>query len=126
MAKLCFIEDDDFLRRTLEAGLIRAGHKVVLVENGSDALTTIKKTRPELILLDLILPGKNGFEILAELRKLKGAIGKIPVLVISKLSSQGDVERAKSLGANYYIKKIDKNIRETLNIIDELLKKKPI
>lgn len=123
MAKLLIVEDDAFLERVLATKLKMAGHEVEMLKDGEGAVEHIIKHRPNLVLLDLILPGKSGFEVLADLRKRKGAVGNTPVIVISKLAGDTDVERAMKLGANGYVKKVETNIGETLEIIAKQLKK---
>ena len=63
MSKLLIVEDDDALREQLEIGLRTHGFEVVSVATGTDAIPAFEKNKPDLILLDLMLPGKNGIEI---------------------------------------------------------------
>ena len=107
------IEDDEFLWRAYKDGLTRAGLGLSVVTDGGEAVDKVREVMPDLILLDLILPGKDGFEILSELMKdadLKG----IPVLVLSNLGQSQDIKRALDLGAVDYLVKTNTSMREVL------------
>ena len=98
------IEDDRLLRDMMSRKLEREGYEVFLVVDGSEAEGKIKEVRPDVILLDLILPGVNGFDILETIKKdddLKG----IPVIVLSNLGQKSEVERGIELGAADYLVK---------------------
>ena len=118
MAKILLVEDDQFLSSLLKNRLEKEKFEVKLAHNGAEALTALREMKPDLILLDLILPGKSGFEVLEEMRadpQLRDRIS-IPVVIISNLGQESDMERGKELGAvDYFVKaKIS---------IDDLVKK---
>ena len=111
--RVMLIEDDEFLWRAYKDGLTRAGLGLSVVTDGGEAVDKVREVMPDLILLDLILPGKDGFEILSELMKdadLKG----IPVLVLSNLGQSQDIKRALDLGAVDYLVKTNTSMREVL------------
>ena len=102
--KVLLIEDDKFLRKAAEATLHRHGFCVVVATNGEEGLKLAHSEKPDLILLDLIMPKMNGFEVLRRL-KHEPATSRIPVVVLSNLGQQNDSVMARELGAlDYWIK----------------------
>lgn len=98
------IEDDPFLSNLLKGHLEREGMVVLLAQNADEAFRYLEGTRPILILLDILLPKKSGFEILEAIRSDPG-LRSIPVIIISNLSSEADLKKGKELGAvDYYVK----------------------
>jgi two-component system alkaline phosphatase synthesis response regulator PhoP len=97
-------EDDRLLRKAAEATLKRQGFKVVLAVDGEEALQMARAERPDLILLDLIMPKRQGFEVLRELKGSPDTAG-IPVIILSNLGQERDIQQAMDLGAvAYYVK----------------------
>lgn len=110
--KIVLIEDDVYIGEMYMTKLELSGYEVVLERNGAKAVKTIKKEKPDLILLDILLPNKDGFEILGDIKNSQDdKIKSIPVFVISNLSTEEDVNEAKKLGAlDFFVKaKIDVN-----------------
>lgn len=102
--KIVIAEDDKFILRALVDKFKREGYEVTEASNGEEALLKVKEVKPDIMLLDLVMPKKNGFDVLAEM-KLDDTISKIPVLVLSNLGQDSDVKKAKDLGAvDFYIK----------------------
>jgi DNA-binding response OmpR family regulator len=102
--KVLVVEDDALLAKILSDGLIAEKLQVIIVDNGLKVVETAKKFLPGVILLDLIIPGLDGFAVLKQL-KSDEKTKKIPVAVISNLGDVGDVKSAKALGADdYFIK----------------------
>jgi len=102
--KVLLIEDDKFLRLLLERKLKNANFEVVSAEDGEEALEKIVTEKPDLILLDIILPKKSGFSVLEEINKDEN-LKRIPVFIISNLGRPEDIERGKNLGAKEYFVK---------------------
>ena|SRR3989339_1125354 len=100
--KILIVEDDGFLIQMYAAKLEMEGFKVVAAVDGEKALRMVKKEEPDLILLDLLLPKKDGFEVLAELKKDQ-AVKDIPVVVLSNLGQKEDINRCLALGAKDYL-----------------------
>jgi len=119
--KVLLIEDDPFLGSLLGNRLKKDGLEVVIAKNGSEAVKIIKAENPALILLDLILPGKSGFEVLEDI-KADPQLPKIPVVIISNLGQDADIARGKELGAAEYIVKARTSIDELVNRIKSYLK----
>lgn len=100
--KILFIDDDSFLRKVYQSELKDKGFDVHLAVDGVDGLQKVAQIRPDLILLDLIMPKKSGFEVLAELQRF-GETRSIPVIVLSNLAQSDDQKRVFDLGAVEYL-----------------------
>ncbi|MFA5933469.1 MAG: response regulator [Microgenomates group bacterium] len=121
MAKVLVVEDDQFLTSAYRVKLAKAGFEIIVAADGEEALSVLAKDIPDVILLDLVLPKKDGFEVLKEIRaneKLKS----IPVLIASNLGQKEDIDRGKSLGATDYIVKSDMTLDDLVNKINSLIK----
>ncbi len=104
MKKVVVVEDDFDIRKIYELKLSSSGYKVITADNGTKAIRTIKKEKPDLVLLDILIPKKDGFEVIKELKKAKDAkIKLVPVFILSNLSSEEDIYEAKNLGVKEYI-----------------------
>ncbi|MDE2144597.1 MAG: response regulator [Patescibacteria group bacterium] len=102
--KVLLVEDDPFLSQLLSTRMQRAGLEVSKAVDGEEAVNFLKQNKPDLVLLDLILPKKSGFQVLEEM-KGDPLIKEAPVIIISNLSQESDVARGKELGAiEYYVK----------------------
>lgn len=96
--KIILVEDDPFLRNLMLTKLQKEGFDVTEAFDGEDGLKKAGELKPSLILLDLILPGINGFEVLQQLKSSPATSG-IPVIILSNLGSRTDVEKGLKLGA---------------------------
>ena len=104
MKNILLIEDDKFLSSLLKNRLEKEGLSVTHAGDGEEALNILHQTKPDLALLDIILPKKNGFEVLEEIQN-NPLIKDMPVMIISNLGQDADVIRGKDLGAiEYYVK----------------------
>lgn len=118
---ILLVEDDKLISRAYEASLKNEGFGVFSASDGVEAMAFMNNKAPHLILLDLIMPNKNGFEFLSEV-KLNDEWEKIPVIILSNLGQGADVERAKNLGATDYIVKSDSSIQKIIEKVKEYLK----
>lgn len=100
--KILLIEDDPFLLSMYATKFGLENFAVVTAEDGEKGLKAAQKESPDIILLDLLLPKMNGFEVLTELKKSE-ATKKIPVILLTNLSQRDDVERGLKLGAVDYL-----------------------
>ena len=98
------IDDDPFIRDVYRLSLEKSGFKVAAAEDGVAGLAAVAKERPDVIMLDIVMPRMDGFETLA---KLKGdpATKRIPVIMLSSMRAKEDVDRALKGGAAAYLKK---------------------
>lgn len=102
MSKILLIEDDKFLRELIIQKLGREGFEVAEAPEGEGGLSKMKEERPDLVLLDLILPGIDGFEVLSRMKK-DPALASIPVIILSNLGQRDDVQKGIDLGAEDYL-----------------------
>lgn len=98
------VEDEEDIRELLEFNLIRHGFDVASAESGEDALELINKNRPDLVLLDLMLPGLDGFEICRQI-KTQDPTKDIPVIMLTARGEEADVVTGLELGADDYMTK---------------------
>jgi DNA-binding response OmpR family regulator len=104
MQRILVVEDDRFLRKAAEAALRRQGFTVLVAADGEEGLRMARSELPDLVLLDLIMPGLQGFEVL-KLLKAEAATSAIPVIILSNLGQDSDVKAAMDLGAVDYLVK---------------------
>lgn len=103
-AKILFVDDDNFLRKVYKTELSEQGYEVILASDGEDGLEKAKISDPDLIILDMIMPRKNGFEVLTELQNNPNT-KNIPVIILSNLGQDDDVKKGLDLGAVDYLVK---------------------
>jgi CheY-like chemotaxis protein len=119
--RILLVEDDRFLRKAAEVRLRRAGYTVVTAADGEEAIRTAAAERPDLVLLDLIMPRMQGFEVLSVLRSQPGMDG-VPIVVLTNLSQDADRERALKQGANGYLVKANMSLDALASAVDDLFK----
>lgn len=100
--KILVIEDDKFLRELISQKLLKEGYEIAEAMDGEKGIEAVKKEQPGLILLDLILPGIDGFEVLARI-KADPEISEIPVIILSNLGQKDDIEKGLKMGAMDYL-----------------------
>jgi len=100
--KILIIEDDKFLRELISQKLVKEGYEISEAVDGEKGIEAVIKEKPDLVLLDLILPGINGFEVLARI-KSDPKVSQIPVIILSNLGQKDDIERALKMGAADYL-----------------------
>lgn len=119
MAKLLLIvEDEETAARALERKFTGAGFVTTVVKDGIAAMEQVKKSHFDVILLDILLPRKDGFEVLAD---LKASNNQTPVVVLTNLGAEVDKERVYSLGAKGYFIKSMTPMKDVLAFIKTLL-----
>jgi len=118
--KILIIEDDGFLASIYAQKLELEGYEVAFATNGEDGLKLAQKDKPDLILLDLLMPQMDGFEVLEKV-KADPAIQDVKVLVLSNLGQKEDVDRCMKLGAVGYMIKAHSLPEETVKRIKEIL-----
>lgn len=119
--KILIIEDDKFLRKVIAQKIMKEGYEMAEAVDGEGGVESAKKEKPDIILLDLILPGIDGFEVLA---RLKGdqETSKIPVIILSNLGQKEDAEKGLKMGAVDYLIKAHFTPSEIINKIEGVLK----
>ena len=118
--RVLLAEDDRFLRRAAEARLRQHGFTVIAAVDGEEALRIARAEQPDLILLDLIMPKIQGFEVLKALKQ-DDATAHIPIIVLSNLGQDRDVEQATALGAAAYLVKAHLSLQDLVEKVDATL-----
>ena len=102
MKEILIVEDDKFLRELISQKLLKSEFDIAEAVDGEQGVSAAKAEKPDLILLDLILPGIDGFEVLTKLKE-NTATSAIPVIILSNLGQKEDIERGLKLGADDYM-----------------------
>jgi CheY-like chemotaxis protein len=119
--RILLVEDDRFLRKAAEVRLRRAGYTVITAADGEEAIATASAMRPDLVLLDLIMPRMQGFEVLRVLRTQPTMHG-VPIVVLTNLSQDADRERAMTHGASGYLIKANMSLDALAEAVGDVLK----
>lgn len=119
--KVLLVEDDLFMLELLATSLSGAGFALATAKTGAEAIKEFEKEKPDIILLDLLLPDQHGFEVLKQIRSLPGG-ADVKVIVLSNLSGPDDVHEAKKLGAIDYLVKANFSLPEITEKINHALK----
>lgn len=125
MIKILLVEDDPLIQRMYSKELLLGGFDVVMASDGEEGLQKASTENPQLILLDIMMPKKNGFEVLSEL-KANESTKNIPVIILTNLMHEHDAATAIENDALAYIIKSDIEPREILEIINKALATKKI
>lgn len=116
---LLWIEDDKLIGTILAKKLIASGFDLVHVSDGESAMNSLMTKKPDVIIIDLILPGMNGFEILEKIRADE-SLKTIPTMVLSNLSKVSDIDKAKALGVKKFLVKASTSLDQVVVEIKEL------
>lgn len=118
--KVLVAEDDAFLSDAYRAKLEKSGFEVTMVGDGEEAMKALDTLVPDIILLDLVMPRKDGFATLTDIRA-RAPLKGVPVIVASNLGQKQEMERAKQLGANDYIVKSDLSMDDLVGRIQKVI-----
>lgn len=118
--KILIIEDDTILLKAVSEALGKDGFEVLTAIDGETGIKSIEESNPNLVILDIILPRKNGYEIM-EYLKLKPELSSIPVVILTNLEGAQDVERMLALGARAFLVKANYTIAEIVEAIKRIL-----
>lgn len=113
-------EDDIFYAKIYQTKLSAEGFDVDVVPNGDEALKHIDEKKPDLLLLDLIMPIKDGFQVLESLRN-NDKYKDLKVIVLSNLGQEEDIKKAKTYGVTDYLVKADISIQDLIKKVNETL-----
>lgn len=122
MKKITLIEDEVILKELLEKKLTKNGYHVDTAEDGVEGMEKLRANRPDLILLDIVMPKMDGFQVMEEIdrdEKLKG----IPIIVVSNSGQPVDVNRAQELGAVDWIVKTEFDPQEVVDMVEKQIGK---
>ncbi len=118
--KIVLVDDEPFATIAYTDALTHAGYAVSVARDGEEAIPLIKKVMPDIVVLDIIMPHKDGLTVLKELKAVP-ELKAIPVLMVSNLSQPSNVEEAKKYGAVDFVVKTDIALHELVEKIGELI-----
>jgi len=110
-ARILLAEDDRILRKAGEVSLRKKGYDVIAAVDGVDALAKAREHKPDLVLLDVLMPRMHGFDVLVALKD-DPAVRDIPVIMLTNLEQPADIARATDAGAHSYLVKSNMNLDE--------------
>ncbi len=120
MKTILFIEDESALQKTIGEVLKQEGYELISALNGEIGLRLAKEKKPDLILLDLVLPKMNGFDVLKKLKE-NSDTKNIPVIVLTNLEAMDDIDKAIELGATTYLVKAQYTLEEVIEKVKKVL-----
>lgn len=124
-AKILLVEDDTFISGMYQTKLSMLGYVVRVALDGEAGWTELQKEKPDLVLLDIVLPKKDGFEILSDIRANE-TLKNVPVILLTNLGQKPDVQKGLELGADDYIIKAHFTPSEVVEKIEKMLAKKVV
>lgn len=119
--KFILVVEDDPILKNLLGHTLAGKYQTLYANDGNEAIALFDQYKPSIVLLDLMLPTMDGFAVLESIRKHEGPEKSTPVIIVSNLGQQKDIERAKALGANDYLVKAEVAIEEIISKIENLL-----
>lgn len=119
--RILIAEDEATLGELLRDFLDGHGYEVLLTKDGEECLLAYDKFKPDLLVLDIIMPKKDGFEVLEELSKKNGNGEQPPIIILTNLNNPEDIEKALNLGAKTYLIKTDHQMEDIIKKIKETL-----
>src|SRR3989344_5269143 len=119
--KILWAEDDKLLSTILFKKFESYGHTILKAKDSNDTFTFLENEKPDIIILDILLPGMNGLDILQKI-KMNEKLRNIPVMILSNLSKESDIEKAKMLGAQKFVVKAAVSLDEIVKEVEELTK----
>jgi len=119
--KILIVEDDKFVRELISHKLTEEKFEVSSAKDGEEGVAKVESEKPDLVLLDLILPGIDGFEVISRIRK-NPDIESMPIVILSNLGEKNDVDRGIKLGANDYMIKAHFTPKEIVEKVRGILK----
>lgn len=112
--RVLVVEDDEHIAKVYQIKLAKEGIESSLAVDGESAVAKIISEKPDLVILDLMIPKKDGFGVLEDLQKIPGHLNP-PIIVLSNLGQKSDQDRALALGAKEYLVKVDNPIQEIID-----------
>jgi DNA-binding response OmpR family regulator len=120
MPKIVIAEDDQMIAASLEDGFTQAGFEVVIGGDGEEALMKIRESKPDIILLDIMMPKLDGIGVVWEL-KADAELAKIPVVMLTNLSDPATVSKILEAGVTDYLLKSEQSIDEIVSKVTEVM-----
>jgi len=124
--KFILVVEDDPILKNLLGHTLAGKFQTLYASDGNEAISLFEQYRPSIVLLDLMLPTMDGFAVLETIRKRPDDLSKTPIIVVSNLGQQKDIDRAKALGANDYLIKAEVPIEEIVAKIEKVVGVAPV
>lgn len=118
--KILIVEDDTFLMSLLARKLASKGYGLLIAKDGKEALDVVNSGHPDTVLLDILMPNMNGFEVLEKI-KASDETKNIQVIMLSNLGQQSDIDKALKLGASHFLVKANTSPDEIVTKIEEII-----
>ena len=118
--KILIVEDEEIMITLLQKKLTDEGYEISITRNGEEGLRVMREVRPDLVLLDIIMPKMGGFEVMEEMTKDK-ELSSIPVIIISNSGQPVELDRAKKLGAKDWLIKTEFDPQEVVEKVKKIL-----
>ena len=113
MQKILIVEDEEIIYELLQKKLTQEGYEVSIAKDGDEGLEKMKELKPDLVLLDIVMPKKGGFEVMDEMKRDEN-LKDIPVIVISNSGQPVELDKAKELGAKDWLIKTEFDPQEVI------------
>lgn len=120
MKKILIIEDEEVLLNLLQKKLTQEGYEISVARNGGEGLRIMRDVKPDLILLDIVMPKMGGFEVMEEMGK-EPELKKIPVIIVSNSGQPVEIDKAQQLGAKDWLIKTEFNPQEVVDKVRKQL-----
>ena len=120
MKKILLVEDEEIMISLLQKKLTKEGYEISVARDGEEGLKAMREVKPDLILLDIIMPKMGGFEVMTEMQKDK-TLAKIPVIVISNSGQPVEIDRTQKLGAKDWLIKTEFDPQEVIEKVKKQL-----
>jgi CheY-like chemotaxis protein len=119
--KFILVVEDDPILKNLLGHTLAGKYQTLYASDGNEALALFEQNKPALVLLDLMLPTMDGYAVLETIRKRTDDLAKTPIIIVSNLGQQKDIDRAKQLGANDFLIKAEVPIEDIVKKIETML-----
>jgi DNA-binding response OmpR family regulator len=116
---ILLIEDDKLLRDLLSKKIEKAGYGIECASDGLEGMESMRKNIPDLVLLDIIMPRKSGFEVIQEMKK-DDSLKDIPIVIVSNSGQPVEIDRAKEMGVKDWIVKTEFDLDEVIEKIKKI------
>ncbi len=122
--KILIIEDEEIISNLLAKKLSQVGYEVKIAFNGKEGLEMLYKEKPDLVLIDIVMPQKDGFETIAEMKNDE-AFKDIPVIIISNSGQPVELDKAREMGVQDWLIKTDFDPQEVIQKVNKALAPRP-
>jgi len=119
---ILIVDDDQFITIAYKAGFEQVGYAVMVANDGEEAIKQMTAKRPDLVLLDIMMPKVDGFEVLQAIKATKG-LADIPIVIFTNLSQESDEKTARAYGAADFLTKANVSLNDVLARVERLLDK---